>query len=201
MIAKSIAKRAIDVSLSIAATPIAVLFIVVFGIVIRLETPGSVLFRQRRIGRNRREFTIYKLRTMVENAESIGAGLYAQPNDPRFTRIGVLARRFSIDELPQLYNVFRGDMSIVGPRPMPEAIVEEYPREYDSILRVKPGLTGAAQIHGRNDLPRRERLRHDMKYAESWTVLGDLSIMIRTFYILLSGEGQRNDQGRTEVED
>jgi lipopolysaccharide/colanic/teichoic acid biosynthesis glycosyltransferase len=105
-----------------------------------------------------------------------------------------------LDELPQLVNVFFGEMSIVGPRPMLDVTVREYADEYATILKVKPGLTGLAQVFGRNDLPRSDRLRFDMEYADHWSILGDLRIILVTFRVVLGGGGQRNDQSRSDVE-
>jgi undecaprenyl phosphate N,N'-diacetylbacillosamine 1-phosphate transferase len=118
------AKRVLDLVVAVAALPVALPVIALLGLAVRLETKGGIFFRQTRVGQHGRHFRIFKLRTMVENAEQIGAGIYAEADDPRFTRVGTFARRFSLDELPQLFNVLRGEMSIVGPRPMLPVTVE-----------------------------------------------------------------------------
>lgn len=197
---KRVAKRAMDVGIALAVLPVAVPLGAATGALISFETPGGPIFRQTRVGRDGREFTVYKLRTMVNNAEKIGAGLYADQNDPRFTRVGVFARRFSLDELPQLWNVIRGEMSIVGPRPQHPVTINEYREQYDEILRVKPGLTGLAQVSGRNALPRSKRLALDREYARTWTVTGDVRILLRTLTVVVDGEGQLNHGVREDVE-
>lgn len=193
-------KRAMDIVIVLASMPIALPLIVTFGLAIACETPGGPFFRQPRVGLRGRTFLVWKLRTMVANAQTLGAGLYAERNDPRFTTIGKLARRLSVDELPQIINVLLGQMSIVGPRPMLSEIVAEYRQEYDEILTVKPGITGLAQVSGRNTLSRSERLRLDRIYARDWSIAFDLKILAKTIGVVISGEGQRNDQGRADVE-
>lgn len=195
-----IAKRLLDLAIVAASAPITVPLSVVAAVAIRAESKGGAIFRQTRVGRGGKHFTVLKFRTMVENAENIGAGLYAEPNDPRFTKTGLIARRFSIDEVPQLWNVVRGEMSIVGPRPCLPQIVERYPREFSEILQVKPGLTGLSQVNGRNALVRSQRMALDSEYANSWSVLGDVGIILRTFSVVLKGEGQLNTQGEADVE-
>jgi lipopolysaccharide/colanic/teichoic acid biosynthesis glycosyltransferase len=197
---KEMGKRILDIIFAIGAMPIALPVVTIFAAAIRMETEGSPFFMQVRIGRGKRPFMVYKLRTMIKGAEKFGAGLYAEKNDPRFTRVGTLARRFSADELPQLINVLRGEMSIVGPRPMPAVIVSEHEKEYQKILEVKPGLTGLVQIRGRNELPRSKRVEYDLEYADNWSVLGDISIILKTVRVVLTGVGQRNDQGMEDVE-
>jgi lipopolysaccharide/colanic/teichoic acid biosynthesis glycosyltransferase len=194
------AKRVLDLVVAVAALPVALPVIALLGLAVRLETKGGIFFRQTRVGQHGRHFRIFKLRTMVENAEQIGAGIYAEADDPRFTRVGTFARRFSLDELPQLFNVLRGEMSIVGPRPMLPVTVEQYAADYAVILRVKPGLTGLAQVSGRNALARSERLTFDRRYAENCSIDMDVRILLRTVRVLLTGEGQLNNQGAKDVE-
>jgi lipopolysaccharide/colanic/teichoic acid biosynthesis glycosyltransferase len=197
---KERAKRAFDLGVCLLVLPVVLPLLAVCAIWIKLNSPGPVFFRQERLGRNKRPFRVVKLRTMVPNAEKLGAGLYTVENDPRFTRIGLLLRRFSLDELPQVFNVFVGSMSIVGPRPLPAVVVDEYPKQFDVILKVKPGLTGLSQVNGRNELSRSERLKLDMFYAESWSFSLDLQILLRTVQVVLTGAGQVNYQGREDVE-
>jgi lipopolysaccharide/colanic/teichoic acid biosynthesis glycosyltransferase len=193
-------KRAFDVAIAVGMAPLAVPLVLAIGALARLETPGPVIFRQTRVGRRGAAFTIYKLRTMVDNAANIGAGLYSTANDPRYTRVGIFTRRWSLDELPQLYNVFVGDMSVVGPRPVLKSTVDEYQNEYDTILQVRPGLTGLSQVNGRNLLSRRDRLKLDMHYAREWSFAMDLRILCRSIVVVLTGDGQTNSQSRADVE-
>lgn len=188
-----------DVVIASAALPVAVPIATALSIAVVLESPGNPIFTQRRVGRDGRSFTLYKLRTMVPNAENIGAGLYNEKNDPRYVRAGTFARRFSLDELPQLINVLLGDMSIVGPRPQLKLITDRHP-EYEVILQTKPGLTGLAQVSGRNALSRSQRIELDMHYAQSWTLRGDLEILFKTIRVVLTGDGQLNDQSAADVE-
>ncbi|MCA9688021.1 MAG: sugar transferase [Myxococcales bacterium] len=197
---QELGKRLVDVGLTLAALPGAAAILTIAGLAVAWESPGGVVFRQQRIGRGGRPFTVYKLRTMVANAERLGAGIYNEADDPRFTAVGKLLRRTSLDELPQLVNVLRGEMSLVGPRPQLPVIVEQYADDYAVILAVKPGLTGLAQVNGRNELPRSRRLALDRAYAEDWSLGQDLKIILKTVGVVLRGEGQRNDQSRADVE-
>jgi undecaprenyl phosphate N,N'-diacetylbacillosamine 1-phosphate transferase len=200
MVASGGLKRAFDLVASLLSLLVVLPILAVCGILIKLDSPGPVFFRQERLGRNGRPFRVWKFRTMVENAETLGAGLYAEENDPRYTRIGPSLRRFSLDELPQVLNVLEGSMSIVGPRPLPEVIVSSYPEEFQTILKVKPGITGLSQVSGRNELARSRRLELDMFYAENWSLWLDLQIMIKTVWVVATGAGQLNFQSREDVE-
>lgn len=200
MSGNELGKRALDLALCALSAPVVAPVALLMGLAIRLESPGGALFRQQRVGRGGEDFTVFKLRTMVDGAEHLGAGLYGEANDPRYTRVGVLARRFSLDELPQVLNILRGEMSWVGPRPPLRMVVEAHPEAYDTILKVKPGLTGLAQINGRNALVRSARLAYDREYANTWSVLGDITILLKTFRVVLLGEGQLNDQAVADVE-
>jgi lipopolysaccharide/colanic/teichoic acid biosynthesis glycosyltransferase len=158
-------------------------------VAIVLESRGHPIYRQRRIGLDGRPFDVIKLRTMVLGAESMGAGMAVNENDPRITRVGALLRRFSVDELPNLINVLRGDMSIVGPRPTIPVQVERYDERQLGRLSVRPGITGWAQVNGRTSLPWSERIELDLYYVEhrSWRL--DLEIILRTARILVTGHG------------
>lgn len=193
-------KRLCDIVGVLLLLPIAVPVMLVAGAAVRLESPGGAIFRQARVGRDGRRFTMYKLRTMVANAERIGSGLYAERNDPRFTQVGLFLRRWSIDELPQLFNVLLGEMSLVGPRPMVEAVVEEHAAAYRQILQVRPGLTGLAQVSGRNELARSARIALDQHYVAHWSLVLDAVVLARTLRVVIGGAGQRNDQSRGDVE-
>ena len=183
------AKRTLDVALAALLLALAAPVIALAAVAIRLETPGAVIYRQRRVGRGGREFDLLKLRTMVSGAETMGAGLAVDEGDPRITRTGALLRRFSLDELPNLVNVLAGDMSLVGPRPTVRVQVEQYSPRQLGRLSVEPGITGWAQVCGRAALPWHERIELDLWYIEHWTLRLDARILARTARMLLSGHG------------
>jgi lipopolysaccharide/colanic/teichoic acid biosynthesis glycosyltransferase len=158
-------------------------------VAIRLESRGSPIYRQRRVGKGGAGFELYKLRTMVSGAEKMGAGLAIDEGDPRITRVGSLLRRFSLDELPNLVNVLRGEMSLVGPRPTIQAQVEQYTPRQLGRLAVEPGITGWAQVRGRAALPWHERIELDLWYIEHWSLRLDLRILASTVKLLVSGQG------------
>jgi len=157
------------------------------ALAVKLEDGGPVLYRQRRVGLAGREFELLKLRTMVVDAETKGAGLAVDRGDPRITRVGRVLRRLSLDELPQLFNILRGDMSLIGPRPTLAYQVERYTPRQRRRLEVRPGLTGWAQIHGRAALPWAERIELDVWYVENRSPRVDLRILLRTPLALFSG--------------
>ena len=156
-------------------------------IAVKLEDGGPVFYRQRRVGLRGAEFELLKLRTMQVGAESRGAGFAVNENDPRITRVGRLLRRLSLDELPQLWNVVRGDMSLIGPRPTLAYQVERYTPRQRRRLDVKPGITGWAQVHGRAALPWEDRIELDVWYVEHRSPWLDLRILARTPLALFSG--------------
>jgi lipopolysaccharide/colanic/teichoic acid biosynthesis glycosyltransferase len=158
-------------------------------IAIRLESKGSPIYRQRRVGKDGEVFELLKLRTMVTGAEHIGAGLAVNEGDPRITRIGALLRRFSLDELPNLINVLRGDLAIVGPRPTIQAQVEQYTDRQRRRLEVKPGITGWAQVNGRAALPWHERIELDIWYVDHRSLWLDVKILAMTARMLVTGHG------------
>ena len=157
------------------------------AIAIKLEDRGPVLYRQTRVGRDGQDFELLKLRTMVVGAETQGAGLAVNEGDSRITRVGAFLRRTSIDELPQLLNVVRGEMSLIGPRPTLRYQVERYDERQRRRLEVRPGITGWAQIHGRAELSWPERIELDVWYVEHRSPLLDLRILLRTPLALLGG--------------
>jgi len=159
------------------------------AIAIRLEGGGGVIYRQRRVGRDGRPFELRKLRTMVSGAEHMGAGIAVAAGDSRITRTGTLLRRYSLDELPNLVNVLRGEMAIVGPRPTIQSQVDEYTPRQRRRLEVKPGLTGWAQVNGRTSLPWAERIELDVWYVDNRSLALDLKILARTARLLVSGHG------------
>jgi lipopolysaccharide/colanic/teichoic acid biosynthesis glycosyltransferase len=148
-----------------------------------------LLFQQKRVGKDGREFTIVKFRTMIPGAATQGAGMWFEPGDPRVTPAGRFLRASSLDELPQVWNVLRGDMSLVGPRPKPREIVDRYMSRYAETLRVKPGLTCLAAVEGRNTLKRSQLIDADRRYAQQVTFMGDLAILLRTVPVVLLRRG------------
>ena len=161
----------------------------VAALAIKAETRGPVIYRQRRVGKDGEPFEMLKLRTMVSGAEHIGPGLAVNEGDPRITRVGAVLRRFSLDELPNLVNVLRGDMAIVGPRPTVQVQVDQYTERQRRRLEVKPGITGWAQVHGRASLPWDERIELDVWYVDHRSPWLDLKIIARTVGMLVTGHG------------
>jgi lipopolysaccharide/colanic/teichoic acid biosynthesis glycosyltransferase len=179
--------RAADVALAGVGLVVASPLLALSAVAIALEDGRPVLYRQERVGRNEEPFELLKLRTMVVGAETQGAGFAFDRGDARITRVGRILRKLSLDELPQLWNVLRGDMSLVGPRPTLAYQVERYTPRQHRRLDVKPGLTGWAQIHGRAALPWDERIELDVWYVEHRSPLVDLKILLRTPFALFSG--------------
>ena len=182
-------KRAMDVVIASVGLLLGGPVLVAAMAAIRLESPGHPIYRQRRIGRGGEPFDLYKLRTMVHGAEHLGAGMAVNEGDSRITRVGAFLRRTSLDELPNLVNVLRGDMSIVGPRPTIPVQVEQYTERQRGRLAVKPGITGWAQVNGRASLPWADRIELDLWYVEHQSLRLDLRILARTAAILVRGEG------------
>ena len=176
---------AIAVPLAAAAAPL----LAAVGLWVRRDSPGPALYRQRRIGYAGEPFTLLKFRTMVVGAEGMGAGLAISDGDDRITRAGRALRRLSLDELPQLWNVVRGDMSLVGPRPTVASQVERYDARQRRRLLARPGLTGLAQVSGRNAIPWSERIDIDIAYVDGWSPRRDLTILARTARVVLGREG------------
>ncbi|MGB0873243.1 MAG: sugar transferase [Solirubrobacterales bacterium] len=189
-------RRLFDILVSATALLLTSPILALSSLAIVVESPGSPIYRQRRVGKDGEQFMLVKLRTMVKNAEGIGAGLAVDEDDPRILRSGNLLRRFSIDELPNLINVLKGDMSIIGPRPTVMAQVEKYDDRQRGRLAVKPGITGWAQVNGRASLPWSERIDLDLWYVENRSARVDLKILVRTAKLLVSGDNlYRGDTG------
>jgi lipopolysaccharide/colanic/teichoic acid biosynthesis glycosyltransferase len=186
---EKLSRRALDVAVAGVTLVVASPLLAAAMVAIRAESPGSPIFRQRRVGRGGEPFEMLKLRTMVSGAERIGAGLAVNEGDPRITRVGALLRRFSLDELPNLVNVLRGEMSIVGPRPTIQAQVDQYTDRQRRRLEVKPGITGWAQVNGRASLPWDERIELDVWYVDNRSLALDLRILARTARMLATGHG------------
>ena len=186
--------RAADVALASVGLAIASPLLAAAAVATRLQDGGPVFYRQRRVGKDGEEFELLKLRTMVVGAEHQGAGFAVAQGDARITRTGKVLRRLSIDELPQLWNVIRGDMSLIGPRPTLAYQVERYTPRQRRRLEVRPGLTGWAQVHGRAALPWDARIELDVWYVEHRSPRVDLKILALTPLALFSGT-YKGDQG------
>jgi exopolysaccharide biosynthesis polyprenyl glycosylphosphotransferase len=200
--AAMMAKRTADVLLSVVLGAVAVVPVTLAALLIRLTSKGPALFRQTRVGLNGRPFTLVKLRTMVENAEERlsevahlnehEGPVFKSAHDPRLTTLGRLIRRFSLDEIPQLWNVLRGEMSLVGPRPPLPEEVARYERWQRRRLSMKPGVTGLWQVSGRNEISRFEEWTNlDLAYIDNWSLALDAKILLRTIPAVLSGRGAR----------
>ena len=196
-------KRAFDLLLASLLLVMALPFALVIALAIVLETRGPVFFSHQRIGRHRRRFRLWKFRSMVADSDLV-LSRYLERNpsllaewratrklkiDPRVTRVGRLLRRSSLDELPQFWNVLRGDMSMVGPRPIVEEETAKYGPALDLYLQVKPGLTGLWQVSGRNDTSYRQRTALDSAYIQNWTLWTDLAVLLKTVRVVLYGHG------------
>jgi lipopolysaccharide/colanic/teichoic acid biosynthesis glycosyltransferase len=186
--------RPLDLLLAALLLAVAAPLLALAALAIKLESRGPVFYRQRRVGKDGRPFELIKLRTMVPGAESMGAGIYVVEGDARITRVGRLLRRFSLDELPNLVNVVRGELAIVGPRPTVQEQVDRYTDRQRRRLEVKPGITGWAQINGRTSLPWPERIELDVWYVEHRSLRLDLRILARTARMLASGHGLYSEE-------
>jgi len=198
-----VAKSVLDWCMALVITVLISPVLLVIAALVKLTSPGPLFYTQQRVGRNGTHFGMLKFRSMVpdaherlaevlaaEGVEEVGM-FYKPKNDPRVTPIGRVLRRYSLDELPQLFNVLRGEMSLVGPRPQIDAEVALYDRKAGRRLLVKPGLTGLWQVSGRSNLEADEGIRMDVFYAENWSVLGDILILMRTSTAMIAGEGAR----------
>ncbi len=195
-------KRALDVAVGGLAGVIASPVVAVAAAVLWRTQGRPILFTQTRCGMDERDFTIFKFRTMVPGAAAQGAGMWFAPADPRITPVGRFLRASSIDELPQLWNVLRGDMSLVGPRPKPHEIIDRYMTRYRETLRVRPGLTCYAAVEGRNTLRRSQMIEADHRYVREVSLLTDLRILAGTVPTVLLRRGfHANDESEDLVED
>ena len=196
---KHVMKRALDVCAAGSALLFLLPLLLVIALIIRRDTPGSVLFRQERVGRDGKKFSMLKFRSMIRTAEDDLAGLldrnegagvlFKMKNDPRVTPVGRILRKYSLDEIPQLWNIVKGDMSLVGPRPPLQSEVASYEPHVHRRLYIKPGLTGMWQVNGRSNLDWDESVRLDLYYVENWSLTGDLVIMWRTLKVLRNASG------------
>lgn len=186
-------KRWTDIIISIVGLIIGTPFILIFGLLIFLESPGSIIFKQERVGKNGQIFTLYKLRSMILDAEKDGQK-WAEKNDFRVLRIGRVIRNTRIDEIPQLINILRGDMTLIGPRPEIPKLTYEFDKKYPGFtnrLNVTPGLTGLAQVSGGYDMEPNEKLEKDMEYILNQSLLLDIKIILKTVIVIFSGDGAR----------
>ncbi len=181
--------RVADLALAALGLLVGAPIVAVAAAAIKLTSRGPVIYRQQRVGREGQEFEVYKLRTMRMGADPVGVGTPVLEDDPRLTRVGRFLRRFSLDEIPNLVNVLRGEMAIVGPRPTLAAQVELYTPSQLRRLEVKPGLTGWAQVNGRAGIPWEERIELDVWYVDNRSPRLDLRILGRTFRMLTTGHG------------
>ena len=199
---RSACKRALDVVLGGGALLVAAPIIAVAAVAIRLESRGGAIYRQWRVGRDGHRFQILKLRTMVQGAENLGAGMAVDEGDMRITRVGSVLRRTSIDELPNLVNIIRGEMSLVGPRPTLDSQVATYDERQRRRLSVRPGVTGWAQVNGRASLPWSERIELDLWYLDNASIALDLRILALSVRIAVTGHGlYRGEHGGWRPED
>jgi lipopolysaccharide/colanic/teichoic acid biosynthesis glycosyltransferase len=182
-------RRLVDIVVSASVLALSSPLLVLAALAIRLESPGPVIYRQRRAGLGGHPFEVLKLRTMVDGAEHLGAGLAVNANDSRITRVGALLRRTSLDELPNLVNVLRGEMSLIGPRPTLPVQVEQYTERQRGRLSLRPGMTGWAQVNGRASLPWADRIELDLYYIEHRSLALDVRILWRTVAMVLGGSG------------
>ena len=196
-------KRLLDIAVGSAALVLLAPLLLVCAIAVKLDSPGPILFRQRRVGRDNRSFALLKFRSMCADADErkdnvadlsfhgggIESGMFKIRHDPRITRVGAVLRRYSIDELPQLLNIVRGDMSLVGPRPLIETEDRQVKGRFRQRLGLTPGLTGLWQVHGRSDIPFDEMVSLDYLYVTNWSLWGDVKLLVRTFPSVLRGLG------------
>ncbi len=192
-------KRFLDIFMSIIGIIVLSPFLLIIVLAIKLESKGPAVFKQKRIGKDDKPFTIYKFRTMVQGADKkrvlnidpdkLGEFIFQTENDSRITKVGAFLRTTSLDELPQLFNVLFGNMSIVGPRPEIPEVVNYYPDKYKQRLKVLPGITGLAQISGRGEIALEKTIYYDLTYIKNFSVVNDLKIIWKTFEIVIKKEG------------
>lgn len=193
-----IIKEIFDRIVSLIALIIMLPFFLIIAIFIKLDSKGSVFFLQERVGKNGKIFRLFKFRTMVVGADEKTKGVYIDEKNPYVTRIGYFLRRWSIDELPGFINVLKGDMSLVGPRPTLEYQVRKYDDLQKRRLLVKPGITGWAQVNGRNMLTWPERIKLDVWYVEHRSLWLDIKILFKTFWVVIKGEGVYTKRKKTD---
>lgn len=185
--------RALDIVSSVIGLIIGLPFVLIFGVLIKIEDRGPVFYKQERLGKDGKCFNIYKLRSMRIDAEKNGAQ-WAQKNDPRITKVGNFIRKTRIDEIPQLLNILKGDMGLIGPRPERPELTYQFNEEIPGFINrlvVKPGLTGWAQVNGGYEISPQEKLVWDLDYIKNRSILMDIKIILRTVKVVITGEGAR----------
>lgn len=192
-------KRLFDILVALIALVILTPVFVAIAVAIKLESPGPVFFLDERVGRYGRRFRMFKFRSMVHRATEMGLGQKLLVNDPRITRVGRFLRRLSLDEMPQLINVLKGDMSIVGPRPCLPVHADHLAEQQQRRFLVKPGMAGLAFIHGRNNLSWAERIEYDLEYVEKYCLKMDLTIFIKAAGIVLRGQGLYSEYQKRDI--
>lgn len=201
-------KRLFDITFSILGILVTSPVLLIISLSIIIDSKGSIIFKQYRLGKYGKEFYMFKFRSMVENAETMGTGLFSYKDDQRVTRVGQFLRKTSLDELPQLFNILKGEMSFVGPRPPVTYELGNYNEFSDELKKrfiVKPGVTGFAQIKGRNELSWDEKIQYDLNYIENfykWGILLDLKILITTIFVVffVIGNNEKIENANGEIE-
>lgn len=189
----AIYSRILDICLSLIGLIIGIPLIIIFGILIKLEDNGPIIYKQERVGKHGKIFNLYKLRSMRTDAEKFGAQ-WAQQNDPRILKVGKFIRKTRVDEIPQLLNILKGDMSIIGPRPERPMFTMQFNEAIDGFINrllVKPGLTGLAQVNGGYEMTPEEKFKWDMEYIQKRNIYVDIIVIFKTVKVVLTGEGAR----------
>lgn len=192
-------KRLTDIVLSLLLLVLLSPLFLLIAVAIKLDSEGSVFFIQERVGKDKKLFGIYKFRTMVENAVNMGSGYLTEEKDPRITRVGNILRKTSLDELPQLINILKGEMSLIGPRPTLLYQVEQYDDYQLQRLKMKPGVTGWAQVNGRNSISWPERIILDVYYVNNYSLLFDFKIFLRTFKVIFEADKIYGDKDNFKI--
>jgi len=188
-------KNIFDVVVGVFLLLLIIPILVFIAVVIKLDSSGPVFFKQQRVGIKGKPFSIYKFRTMIVNAVNIGAGLNIVDNDPRITAVGKILRDWSLDELPQIINIVKGEMSFIGPRPTLQYQVDNYTDHQRKRLNMKPGVTGWAQINGRNNISWEERIELDVWYVDNWSLWLDMKIVLKTPTVVLNKDNVYSNTG------
>ncbi|MBC8630920.1 sugar transferase [[Eubacterium] tenue] len=187
-------KRILDIISSLLGLIIGIPIMLVVAIIIKIEDNGPIFYTQERLGKGEKKFLVYKLRSMRVDAEKYGGAQWAQKNDPRITKIGTFIRKTRIDEIPQLFNILKGDMSLIGPRPERPELTYKFNEKIPGFiyrLSIKPGLTGLAQVNGGYDITPEEKLKWDIIYIKNRSIILDISIIFKTIKVVFTGEGAR----------
>ena len=190
----SIYKRMLDILASIIGLIVGIPLIAIFGLIVKMEDRGPIFYKQERLGKNLKVFYIYKIRSMRVDAEKIGGAQWAQKDDPRITKTGKFIRKTRIDEIPQLFNILKGDMSLIGPRPERPELTYKFEKEIPGFikrLKVKPGLTGLAQVNGGYEITPNEKLKWDLIYIKNRNIIMDIKIILKTVRVIFTGDGAR----------